>query len=193
MPAAIAAEAAKDQGKFWEMHDKLFANQTQLDRPSLEKYAQEIGLDMGKFKAALDAKKGEAQAQADTKEGTQFGVRGTPGFFINGRFLRGAQPFDSFKAVIDEELKKADEKLKSGVPTQYGYGMGVHDAEGERMLSHGGDINGFTTNLTLVPGQRLFFALLSNNDASDPRPDAALPPPRPTLPPPEPLRLPRST
>jgi CubicO group peptidase (beta-lactamase class C family) len=63
-------------------------------------------------------------------------------------------------------------KLKSGVPTQYGYGMGVHDFEGERVLSHGGDINGFTTNLTLVPGQRLFFALLSNNDASDPRPDA---------------------
>jgi CubicO group peptidase (beta-lactamase class C family) len=63
-------------------------------------------------------------------------------------------------------------KLKSGVPTQYGYGMGVHDFDGELMLSHGGDINGFTTNLSLVPGQRLFFVLLSNNDASDPRPDA---------------------
>jgi len=63
-------------------------------------------------------------------------------------------------------------KLKSGVPTQYGYGMGVHAIEGERVLSHGGDINGFTTNVTLVPGQRLFFVLLSNNDASDPRPDA---------------------
>jgi CubicO group peptidase (beta-lactamase class C family) len=63
-------------------------------------------------------------------------------------------------------------KLKSGVPTQYGYGMGVHDLEGVTVLSHGGDINGFTTNVTLVPGQKLFVALLSNNDASDPRPDA---------------------
>ena len=115
MPAAIAAEAAKDQGKFWEMHDKLFANQTQLDRPSLEKYAQEIGLDMTKFKAALDSNKGKELIEANMKEGTQFGVRGTPGFFINGRFFRGAQPFESFKAVIDEELKKADDKLKSGV------------------------------------------------------------------------------
>jgi protein-disulfide isomerase len=118
MPAAIAAEAAKDQGKFWEMHDKLFANQQQLDRPSLEKYAQEIGLDMAKFKAALDSSKGKAVVEANMKEGAQFGVRGTPSSFINGRFFRGAQPLDSFKAVIDEELKKADEKLKSGVPRQ---------------------------------------------------------------------------
>ncbi|HXU79842.1 MAG TPA: thioredoxin domain-containing protein [Polyangia bacterium] len=115
MPAAIAAEAAKDQGKFWEMHDKLFANQQSLDRATFEKHAQELGLDMAKFKAALDGNKGKDQIEANMKEGAQFGVRGTPGFFINGRFFRGAQPFDNFKAVIDEELKKADEKLKSGV------------------------------------------------------------------------------
>jgi protein-disulfide isomerase len=127
MPAAIAAEAAKDQGKFWEMHDKLFANQTALDRPSLEKYAQEIGLDMGKFKAALDSNKGKDQIEANMKEGTQFGVRGTPGFFINGRFFRGAQPFDNFKAVIDDEIKKADEKLKSGVSRQGLYAALIKD------------------------------------------------------------------
>jgi protein-disulfide isomerase len=127
MPAALAAEAAKDQGKFWEMHDKLFANQTQLDRPSLEKYAGEIGLDMGKFKAALDSNKGKDQIEANMKEGQQFGVRGTPGFFINGRFFRGAQPFDNFKAVIDEEMKKADDKLKSGVSRQGLYAALIKD------------------------------------------------------------------
>jgi protein-disulfide isomerase len=91
-PAAIAAEAAKDQGKFWEMHDKLFANQANLDRATFEKHAQELGLDMAKFKAALDGNKGKDQIEANMKEGAQFGVRGTPGFFINGRFFRGAQP-----------------------------------------------------------------------------------------------------
>jgi protein-disulfide isomerase len=115
MPAAIAAEAAKEQGKFWQMHDKLFANQQNLDRASLEKYAQELGLDMTKFKAALDTAKNKDVIEANMKEGTNFGVRGTPSFFINGRFFRGAQPYDSFKLAIDEELKKADEKLKSGV------------------------------------------------------------------------------
>ena len=104
--AAEAAVAAQAQGKFWEMHDKLFANQTALDRPSLEKYAHEIGLDMGKFKAALDSNKGKDQIEANMKEGTQFGVRGTPGFFINGNKVEGAQPFDAFKAVIDRELAK---------------------------------------------------------------------------------------
>ena len=56
MPAAEAAEAARAQGKFWEMHDKLFANQQNLDRPNLDKYAQEIGLNMAKFKEAMDKK-----------------------------------------------------------------------------------------------------------------------------------------
>jgi CubicO group peptidase (beta-lactamase class C family) len=113
--------------------------------------------------------------------------------FRNADFISMTQPYaaGSLMSTVDDLaiwgralqsealLKKssldrmfADHKLKSGVPTQYGYGMGVHEIEGERMLSHGGDINGFTANLTLVPGQRLFFALLSNNEASDPRPDA---------------------
>jgi protein-disulfide isomerase len=106
-PAAAAAMAAHEQGKFWEMHDKLFANQRALDRASLEKYAQELGLDMGKFKAALDSNKYASQIEADSSEGMRVGANGTPTFFINGRTVVGAQPFDSFKRVIDEELKKA--------------------------------------------------------------------------------------
>jgi protein-disulfide isomerase len=116
MPAAAAARAAGEQGKFWPMHDKLFANQQALDRASLEKYAQELGLNMARFKAALDSKKFEADIQADTAAGNKIGANGTPAFFINGVSLSGAQPFDAFKARIDEELKKAEALVAKGTP-----------------------------------------------------------------------------
>jgi protein-disulfide isomerase len=104
--AAMASMAAHEQGKFWEMHDKMFANQQALDRASLERYAQEIGLDMGKFKAALDSNKYDAYVTADSNEGMRVGANGTPTFFINGRQIVGAQPFEAFKTVIDQELAK---------------------------------------------------------------------------------------
>jgi protein-disulfide isomerase len=104
--AAEAALAANEQGKFWAMHDKLFANQQALDRPSLEKYAQEIGLNMNKFTAALDSGKFKDKVDSDAKEGAAVGATGTPTFFINGTRLVGAQPADKFKEVIDAELKK---------------------------------------------------------------------------------------
>ncbi len=103
--AAEAALAANEQGKFWQMHDKLFANQQALDRPSLEKYAEELGLNMAKFKAALDSGKFKDKVDADAKEGAAVGATGTPTFFINGTKVVGAQPFDAFKTVIDTELK----------------------------------------------------------------------------------------
>jgi protein-disulfide isomerase len=104
--AAEAGLAANEQGKFWEMHDKMFANQQQLDRPSLEKYAQELGLNMAKFKAALDSGKFKKKVEDDAKLGNSVGASGTPTFFINGKILVGAQPFDKFKEAIDAELKK---------------------------------------------------------------------------------------
>jgi protein-disulfide isomerase len=104
--AAAASMAANEQGKFWEYHDKLFANQKQLDRASLERYAQELGLDMGKFKSVLDSNKYDPLITADSQEGMRIGANGTPTFFINGRQLVGAQPFPSFKAIIDDELAK---------------------------------------------------------------------------------------
>jgi protein-disulfide isomerase len=103
--AAEAALAAKEQGKFWQMHDKMFANQQALDRPSLEKYASELGLDMAKFRAALDSGKFKDKVDAEDREGAAVGVTGTPTFFINGTRLVGAQPIDAFKAIIDKELK----------------------------------------------------------------------------------------
>jgi protein-disulfide isomerase len=113
--AALAAEAAREQGKFWQMHDKLFANQQALDRANLEKYAQELGLDVARFKAALDSDKTKQRVTADKTLADQFGVRGTPSFFVNGRKFVGAQPYDAFKSLVDEEITKADEKLKGGV------------------------------------------------------------------------------
>jgi protein-disulfide isomerase len=116
MPAAIAAVAAAEQGKFWEMHDKLFANQNALSSADFDKYAGEIGLDKAKFKAAVDNPKTKAAVEADMKMGTNFGVGGTPAFFINGHAFSGAYPLDSFKNAIDEEIKRVDAKIASGTP-----------------------------------------------------------------------------
>ncbi len=112
--AAEAAMAANAQGKFWPMHDKLFANQQALDRASLEKYAGELGLNVPKFKADMDAHKYKDQIDADSQHGTSIGANGTPAFFINGQSVSGAQPFESFKAVIDRELKHANDLLGKG-------------------------------------------------------------------------------
>jgi protein-disulfide isomerase len=104
--AAEAALAAKEQGKFWEMHDKMFENAQALDRAALEGYAKGLGLNVDKFKAALDSGKYKAQVQKETAEGSSAGVQGTPSFVINGRLVVGAQPFDEFKKLIDAELAK---------------------------------------------------------------------------------------
>jgi protein-disulfide isomerase len=116
MEAVEASMAAHAQGKFWEMHDKMFENQGALDRPSLDKYAEAIGLNMGKYKADMDSHKHKANIETDSKRGNEVGANGTPAFFINGRMVSGAVPFENFKTVIDEELKKADELIKAGTP-----------------------------------------------------------------------------
>jgi protein-disulfide isomerase len=126
-PAAEAAMAAHEQGKFWPMHDKIYANQQSIDRASLEKYAQEIGLDMGKFKAALDSGKFRAAIEADSAKGNEVGANGTPTFFINGREFVGAQPFESFKNMIDEEIKHADKVLATGVKMDQLYEKVIED------------------------------------------------------------------
>jgi protein-disulfide isomerase len=111
--AAEAAMAANEQGKFWPMHDKLFSNQQALDRASLERYAQELGLDMGKFNSALDTGKFKARVQQDASAAAAVGVSGTPTFFVNGKMLVGAQPTDAFG--IPSELTRADHLLATGV------------------------------------------------------------------------------
>jgi protein-disulfide isomerase len=119
MPAAEAAMAANAQGKFWPMYEKLFESQGKINAQSpqadLERLAQEVGLNMSEFKSAMESHKYKSQIDEDSKYGNTVGANGTPTFFINGREISGAQPFDSFKNIIDEEIKKADELLKKGV------------------------------------------------------------------------------
>ena len=104
-PAAEAAACAGDQGKFWPYHDRLFANPSKLNPADLKQHAAEVGLDTTAFNACVDSHKFKAQVDADMKDGDAVGVNGTPAFFINGRLLSGAQPFDAFRRIIDEELE----------------------------------------------------------------------------------------
>jgi protein-disulfide isomerase len=101
-----AAEAAHRQGKFWEMHDAILENQRAMEPETFVEYAERIGLDMEKFKADVASQDVKRRVNKDAAEANRLGVTGTPGFFINGRFLSGAQPFESFKRLIDEELEK---------------------------------------------------------------------------------------
>jgi protein-disulfide isomerase len=107
-PAARAAMAAYQQGKFWEFHDKLFADQKNLNTESYMKYASQLGLDTEKFTKDMSVVS-QATSQiieADKSEANSLGVSGTPAFFINGRYLSGAQPFEAFAKLIDQELAR---------------------------------------------------------------------------------------
>lgn len=106
MPAARATMAANEQGKFWEMHDKLFQKQNELGDPLYFNLAKEIGLDVEKFKADYASGKYDEAIKADMELARQNGIGGTPGFFINGVKLSGARPASDFKAIIDRLLQK---------------------------------------------------------------------------------------
>jgi protein-disulfide isomerase len=102
---AEAAQCANAQGKFWEYHDEVFANQKSLDDASLKQYAANVGLDTASFNTCLDSGQFKNDVAQDFAEGQRFGVRGTPAFFVNGRFLSGNQPYENLAKVIDEELE----------------------------------------------------------------------------------------
>jgi protein-disulfide isomerase len=104
--AAEAANCAAAQGKFWPYHDKLFASED-LSTDKLKALATEVGLDRTKFDDCLAKQEFNAAIDKDVAEGSDVGVNGTPAFFINGRMLSGAQPFEKFKEVIDEEIELA--------------------------------------------------------------------------------------
>lgn len=105
--AAEASLAANEQGRFWAFHDQLFANPGALTRADLEKHAEAAGLDLPRFRAALDDGRHRAAVEADKAEAARLGVQGTPSFIINGTRIVGAQPVEKFAAVIDAELAQA--------------------------------------------------------------------------------------
>jgi len=102
--AAEAARCAGEQGKFWEYHDKLYANSPKAGVEELKSYAKEVGLNSASFDQCYGSGKFRAAVQKDLNDGAQLGLTGTPTFFINGREISGAQPVEAFAAIIDEEL-----------------------------------------------------------------------------------------
>ncbi len=121
LPAALASEAAGRQGKFWKMHDLLFDNQRELKDDDLQRYAKALRLDRKKFRRDLKDQGLEQKVEDHRKQAARLGARGTPAFFINGRFLSGAQPFDSFSRLIDAELAHAKAMVRDGTPRREVY------------------------------------------------------------------------
>jgi protein-disulfide isomerase len=108
--AAEAARCAGDQGKYWEMHDAIFADIAATAVPQLKQTAGKLGLDQARFDTCLDSGTHRAVVQADYTAGEKLGVNSTPTLYINGRPLIGAQPYEVIKQVIDEELQRAGQK-----------------------------------------------------------------------------------
>jgi protein-disulfide isomerase len=111
--APLASEAAREAFKqkggegFWKYHEKLFANQKAIAREDLENYAKDQGLDMAKFKAAIDNHTHKDAVDAANKVAETSSIGGTPAFVINGYFVSGAQPFSKFRKVIDRALAES--------------------------------------------------------------------------------------
>lgn len=105
-PAAIAARCAGKQGKYWEMHEKLFANTQNLNDGTYRQLAGELGLDAAAFGTCLADPAQAAAVAADEAAGRKVGVTGTPAFFINGILISGAQPIEAFSEIIDAELAR---------------------------------------------------------------------------------------
>ena len=105
-PAAIASMAANEQGKFWEYHDKLFA-ESKIVPASMDTIAAELGLDMEQFKKDMNSQRVQGIVAGDVQDAGRLGVSGTPTIFINGRKLK-QRSLAGFQAMIDDELKKSN-------------------------------------------------------------------------------------
>ena len=105
--AAEASLAARDQGKYWEMHDILLSRSPKLDRASLIAYAGELGLDVKKFTEALDSGRHAKEVENDLDLAHSIDLYNTPTFYINGRQVIGERPLEFFKKMIDELLQQA--------------------------------------------------------------------------------------
>jgi protein-disulfide isomerase len=111
--AAEAARCAQDQEKFWEYHDVLFEQAPKASEDDLKQDAQQVGLDVNQFTSCLSQGAHHDAVLRDVQEGTQLGINGTPAFFINGRFINGAQPLEKFVQIIDEELARQPAKVSA--------------------------------------------------------------------------------
>jgi protein-disulfide isomerase len=124
-----AALAAHRQGKFWEMHDKLFGDPADMSKETFMRYAQELGLDTATFELDMAAADLEQMIKDDEALANKLGSRGTPAFFVNGRFISGNMPFESFAALIDEEKARAQKLVDAGTPRSEVYAKIMASAE----------------------------------------------------------------
>jgi hypothetical protein len=135
MPAAMASMAAAKQGKFWEYHDKIFANQRALDDADLVGHATAIGLDMGKFNADRKDPKLRRQIENEQKSAVSLGARGTPAFFVNGKYIKGAARYENLKSIVDAEIKAVDALAAKGTKP-----VGFHKARASANLGRQANI-----------------------------------------------------
>ncbi len=125
-PAARASLAAHEQGKFWEMHDQMFANQKALSDEQLEAYAVGLGLDMDKWRTDFASPTLKAHVDEEFTYGRALGISSTPTFFVNGKLHKGAQQAPQIKAIIDGEILAARALLQAGAKREELYARMLH-------------------------------------------------------------------
>ncbi len=115
--SALAGECMNEQGKFWEFHNLAFSNQQNLTREAFIGYAQTLAMNVEQFTQCLDSQQYIQEISADASYAQNLGVTGTPAFFVNGRFISGAQPYNVFASIIDEELSKLKDSTPEAAPS----------------------------------------------------------------------------
>ena len=133
--ALVSAEAsmcAEEQGRFWEMHDAMFANQSALGLLSLEQTARRIGMDGAAFDECMESRKYQAEVEEDLRVGRELGITGTPVLFINGRFMSGVKDAEAIEAVVLDELERAgvDIEKRRLEPRRFDVAADGHPAKG---------------------------------------------------------------
>jgi protein-disulfide isomerase len=116
--AAEAAACADEQGRFWDMHDALFASQSALRQNDLERRAEQIGLDAARFQSCLASGRHTARWQQGRALGQRHGVAATPTFFVNGRMVTGAIPYETFREIVREERDRVQRRTTSDAGSQ---------------------------------------------------------------------------
>lgn len=127
---ARAARAQKGDAGFWAMHDALFDAAPALEDADLERLAKKVGLDVQKAMSQVKAKTYKRAIETDQELADDVGANGTPTVFVNGRKLTGAQPFDKFKSLVDEELVRAEALVKGGTAKSAVYDAAIKDGKG---------------------------------------------------------------
>ncbi len=130
--AALAAWAAWEQDRFWEMHDLLFENAPELERPVLEDLARKLGLDLGRFRKALDGMAHLPELQENLDRVHDLDIWSTPTVIINGRVIKGAQPYENYREVIEEALKeKTSGRGPVSLPSLFARILGAREARAD--------------------------------------------------------------